>query len=138
DQAEAEKMAKKMQEGSFDFDDLLSQLRNMKKMGGLGSVMSMMPGIGKIKEKMAEANIDDKILARQEAIILSMTKKERKNPKLLNGSRKQRIAAGSGTSVQEINKLFKAWQEMETMMKQMRKLGQKGFMRHGLKNLMQK
>lgn len=131
DKEEAEKMAAKFQEGSFDFDDLLSQLRNMKKMGGIGSLMSMLPGIGKIKEKMADANIDESIMARQEAIILSMTRKERKNPKLLNGSRKQRIAKGSGTTVQEINKLFKAWQQMETMMKQMRKLGKKGFMRGG-------
>ena len=81
---------------------------------------------------MGEANIDESVcLARQEAIILSMTKKERKNPKLLNGSRKQRIAQGSGTSVQDINKLFKAWQQMETMMKQMKKLGKKGMMRGG-------
>ena len=72
-------MTAKFHEGSFDFDDLLSQLRNMKKMGGLGSLMSMLPGIGRMKEKMAEANVDDSILARQEAIILSMTRKERKN-----------------------------------------------------------
>jgi signal recognition particle subunit SRP54 len=99
--------------------------------------MGMLPGIGKLKEKMADANLDESVLARQEAIILSMTKKERKNPKLLNGSRKQRIAKGSGTTVQEINKLFKAWQQMETMMKQMKKLGKKGFMRPGnLKNFL--
>ena len=136
DKAEAEKMAKKFQEGSFDFDDLLSQLRNMKKMGGMSGLMGMLPGIGKIKSQLAEANVDESVLARQEAIILSMTKKERKNPKLLNGSRKLRIAKGSGTSVQEINKLFKAWQQMETMMKQMRKLGTKGFMRDGIKKFL--
>ncbi len=136
DKAEAEKMAAKFEQGSFDFDDLLSQLRNMKKMGGLGNMMNMLPGIGKIKEKMADANIDENVLARQEAIILSMTKKERKHPKLLNGSRKQRIAKGSGTTVQEINKLFKSWQQMEAMMKQMKKLGKKGFMRDGLKNFL--
>ena len=135
DKAEAEKMAQKFQEGSFDFDDLLLQLRNMKKMGGMSGLMGMLPGIGKIKNQLAEANIDESVLARQEAIILSMTKKERKNPKLLNGSRKLRIAKGSGTSVQEINKLFKAWQQMETMMKQMKKLGQKGFMRN-IKNML--
>ncbi len=135
DKEEAEKMAAKMQEGSFDFDDLLSQLRNMKKMGGLGSLMGMLPGIGKIKEQMANANIDESLLARQEAIILSMTAKERKNPKLLNGGRKQRIAKGSGTTVQEINKLYKGWQQMETMMKQMKKLGKKGMLRGGLKNI---
>lgn len=137
DKEEAEKMAAKFQEGSFDFDDLLSQLRNMKKMGGIGSLMGMLPGIGKIKDKLADANLDETVLARQEAIILSMTRKERKNPKLLNGSRKQRIALGSGTTVQDINKLYKAWQQMETMMKQMRKLGKKGFLRNNnLKNFL--
>lgn len=137
DKAEAEKMAAKFQEGTFDFDDLLSQLRNMKKMGGIGNLMGMLPGIGKIKDKMADAQLDEKILARQEAIILSMTKEERKNPKLLNGSRKQRIAQGSGTTVQDINKLYKAWQQMETMMKQVRKLGKKGFLRsNNLKNFL--
>ncbi|MEI7668864.1 MAG: signal recognition particle protein [Pseudomonadota bacterium] len=136
DKEEAEKMAEKFQQGSFDFDDLLSQLRNMKKMGGIGGIMGMLPGIGKIKEKMAEANVDENVMARQEAIILSMTKKERKNPKLLNGSRKIRIAKGSGTTVQEINRLIKAWQQMEGMMKQMKKLGKKGFMRGGMKNLL--
>jgi len=136
DKAEAEKMAQKFQEGSFDFDDLLSQLRNMKKMGGIGGLMGMLPGINKIKDKMADANIDEKLLARQEAIILSMTSRERKNPKLLNGSRKQRIAQGSGTTVQEINKLYKSWQQMETMMKKMKKMGQKTFMRDGLRNFL--
>jgi signal recognition particle subunit SRP54 len=136
DKEEAEKMVLKMQEGSFDFDDLLSQLRNMKKMGGAGALMNMLPGMGKIKEQMANANIDESVLARQEAIILSMTSKERKNPKLLNGGRKQRIARGSGTTVQEINKLYKGWQQMETMMKQMKKLGKKGMLRGGLKNFL--
>jgi len=136
DKQEAEKMAAKLQEGKFDFDDLLSQLRTMKKMGGVSGLMSMLPGVGKIKEQMANANIDENMLARQEAIILSMTIKERKNPKLLNGGRKQRIAKGSGTTVQEINKLFKGWQQMETMMKQMKKLGKQGMLRGGLKNLL--
>lgn len=131
DKEEAEKMAAKLQQGSFDFDDLLSQLRQMKKMGGLGGLMGMLPGIGKIKEKLADANVDEKMLARQEAIIMSMTPHERKNPKVLNGSRKQRIAKGAGVQVQDINKLFKAWQQMEGMMKQMKKLGKKGFMRAG-------
>lgn len=134
DKEEAEKMAAKFEQGSFDFDDLLAQLRNMKKMGGIGNIMGMMPGMGKIKDKIAEANIDENVMARQEAIILSMTKKERKHPKLLNGSRKQRIAKGAGVTVQEINKLYKAWQQMETMTKQMKKLGKKNFMRDGLKN----
>jgi signal recognition particle subunit SRP54 len=136
DKAEAEKMAAKMQEGKFDFEDLLSQLRTMKKMGGAGALMGMLPGMGKLKEQMAGANIDEGVLARQEAIILSMTPKERRNPKLLSGGRKQRIARGSGTTVQDINRLFKAWQQMVTMMKQMKKLGKKGIMRGGLKNLL--
>ncbi len=135
DQAQAEEMAAKLQSGKFDFNDLLSQLRTMKKMGGMGSIMSMLPGIGALKDKMKDANIDDKVVARQEAIILSMTKKERANPKLLNGSRRARIAKGSGTSVQEINKLLKAHQQMEGMMKQMKKLGKKGMMRAGFGNL---
>ena len=136
DAAEAEKMAEKLQQGSFDFDDLLQQLRTMKKMGGFGSIMGMLPGIGQMKQKMAEANIDDSVIARQEAIILAMTKKERKHPKLLNGSRRTRIAAGSGTTVQEVNKLMKAYQQMEAMMKQMKKLGKKGMLRSGLKGLL--
>jgi signal recognition particle subunit SRP54 len=94
--------------------------------------MSMLPGIGAMKDKMKDANIDDKTIARQEAIILSMTHKERQNPKLLNGSRRARIAAGAGASVQEVNKLLKAHQQMETMMKQMKKLGKKGMLRAGM------
>lgn len=138
DKEEAEKMAAKLQQGSFDFDDLLSQLRQMKKMGGLGGLMGMLPGIGKIKEKMADANVDEKMLARQEAIIMAMTPHERKNPKVLNGSRKQRIAKGAGVQVQDINKLFKAWQQMDGMMKQMKKLGKKGMMRAGFPGLLPK
>lgn len=138
DKEEAEKMAAKLQQGSFDFDDLLSQMRQMKKMGGIGSLLGMMPGIGKIKQQLENANIDEKLLARQEAIILSMTVKERKNPKLLNGSRKLRIAQGAGVQVQDVNKIFKAWQQMEGMMKQMRKLGKKGMMRAGLQNMLPK
>lgn len=138
DKEEAEKMAAKLQQGSFDFDDLLSQLRQMKKMGGIGGLMGMLPGIGKIKEKMADANVDEKMLARQEAIIQAMTPHERKNPKVLNGSRKQRIAKGAGVQVQDINKLFKAWQQMEGMMKQMKKLGKKGMMRAGFPGLLPK
>jgi len=136
DKEQAEEMAARMQSGSFDFNDLLAQLKNMKKIGGVGGLMNLLPGIGKIKQQLADANIDEGILKRQEAIIMSMTAKERLHPKLLNGSRKQRIAKGSGTTVQDINKLFKAWQQMEGMMKQMKKLGKKGMLRGGLKNLL--
>lgn len=134
--AEAEDMAKRFAKGQFDFNDLLSQLRNMKKMGGLGSMMSMLPGIGKIKEQMGGMEMDENVLGRQEAIILSMTKKERLHPKLLNGSRRERIAKGAGVTVQEVNKLIKSHQQMETVMKRMKKLGKKGIMRGGIQNLL--
>ncbi|MBM3485995.1 MAG: signal recognition particle protein [Alphaproteobacteria bacterium] len=135
DQKEAEKIAAKLEKGSFDFDDLLSQLRQMRKMGGLSGLMGMLPGVQKIKSQMANARIDDGIIARQEAIILSMTPKERRNPDIIKASRKQRIAVGSGTTVQDVNKLLKQHQEMARVMKQMKKLGNKGLMRHGLQSL---
>jgi signal recognition particle subunit SRP54 len=121
----AEKTARKIQKGEFDMEDLLDQLRQLKKMGGLGGVMSMLPGVGKIKKQMAEHNLDDSLIKRQEAIILSMTLLERQRPAMIKASRKKRIAAGSGTSVQEINKLLKQFQQMHTMMKKMKKMGGK-------------
>jgi len=129
---EAEKLAAKVMKGKFDLDDLASQLRQMKKMGDLDGILGMLPGMGKIKDKLANAKIDDRQISRQEAIILSMTPKERRNPDLIKASRKQRIARGSGTSVQDVNRLLKQHQQMAGMMKQMGKLGQKGLMRHGL------
>lgn len=120
DADDAAQMEKSLKAGSFDFNDLLKQLNMMKKMGGLGSMMSMLPGIGKLKQQMGDLPVDDKMMERQKAIILSMTTKERANPKLLNGNRKKRIAAGSGTSVQEVNRLLKAQMQMEGMMKKMR------------------
>ena len=105
-------------------------------MGGMSGMLGMLPGIGKIKKQIDAANIDEKLLMRQEAIISSMTRRERKNPKLLNASRRIRIAAGSGTSVQEINRLLKQYQDMAGMMKKMKKLGQRGLMRHGMSALM--
>jgi signal recognition particle subunit SRP54 len=136
DQEEAEKLAKKLEKGNFDLDDLAGQLRQLRRMGGMSSMLGMLPGIGKIKKQIDAANIDETIVRRQEAIISSMTKAERKNPNLLNGSRRRRIAAGSGTSVQDINRLMKQYQDMSGMMKRMKKLGQKGMMRHGLSALM--
>ncbi|MDP6342659.1 MAG: signal recognition particle protein, partial [Alphaproteobacteria bacterium] len=100
DQQDAEKLAKKVQKGQFDLNDLLDQLRQIGKMGGLDGLMAMLPGVGQMKKQMAQANIDPKLLKRQEAIIQSMTAKERTTPKLIHASRKKRIAAGSGTSVQ--------------------------------------
>lgn len=133
---EAEAMAKRvMEEGKFDLNDLLSQMRTMKKMGGLGSIMNMMPGMGKLKEQMNSANLDDSVIARQEAIILSMTKQERQFPKVINGSRRLRIAAGSGATVADVNRLLKQHLQMEKMMKQLKKMGKKGMMRGGMANM---
>ncbi len=123
DQAEAEKMAAKFKKGQFDFNDLLSQMQQMKKMGGMGAMMKMMPGLGKMAGQLDAAGLDESFMKRQEAIIYSMTKQEREKPDLLNAKRKIRIAAGSGTTVQDINKIVKQLKQMQTMMKQMRKMG---------------
>ena len=136
DREEAEKLARKLQKGGFDLDDLAQQLKQLRKMGGMGGVMGMLPGINKVKKQLEDAKIDDGMIKRQEAIISSMTKVERRNPKLLNASRRRRIASGSGTSVPEINRLLKQYQDMATMMKKMNKLGKKGLMRHGLSALL--
>jgi signal recognition particle subunit SRP54 len=132
---DAEKLARKAQKGQFDMDDLVTQLRQLRKMGGLNSMLGMLPGIGQIQKQIASAKIDDSLLKKQEAIVLSMTKQERRNVKLLNASRRRRIAAGSGSTVQEVNRLVKQFEDMSRMMKQMGKLGQKGLMRHGLPGL---
>jgi signal recognition particle subunit SRP54 len=120
---DAQKMAKKLKKGSFDFEDLRNQLLQMKKMGGMGGLMSMMPGMGQMKKAMAGANIDEKVFDRQVAIINSMTKKERAAPDLLNASRRKRIAAGAGVEVSEINKLAKQHRQMADMMKKVGKGG---------------
>ena len=104
----------------------------MKKMGGIGNIMGMIPGLGKVKDQLANANIDEKIFARQLAIIHSMTKKERANPKLINSSRKKRIAGGAGVSIQEINKLIKQHKQMSLLMKKFGKMDKKALMRNGL------
>lgn len=127
DAAEARKIAQKLKKGSFDLDDLKDQLLQMQKLGGMGGIMGMLPGMGKIKKQMAASNVDDKVLMRQVAIIQSMTKKEKTNPKLLNASRKKRIAAGSGVEVQDVNRLIKSHRQMSDMMKKMGgKKGMKG------------
>lgn len=130
-QQDAEQTAARLMQGQFDFNDLLDQLRKMNKMGGIGSMMKMLPGMGKLQEQMTGANIDENMLARQEAIILSMTKKERLHPKLINASRRIRIAKGAGVQVQDVNRLLKQQQQMEHMMKKFKKLGKKGLMRGG-------
>ncbi len=136
EQDEAEALAKKIQKGQFDLDDMAKQLGQMRKMGGLSGLMNMLPGVGKMKKQMAEANIDESALVRQEAIISSMTRGERTRPKIIHASRKKRIAVGSGSSIQEVNKLLKQFQTMQKMMKRMNKMGKKGLMRHGIQGLM--
>ncbi|MEC9342577.1 MAG: signal recognition particle protein, partial [Pseudomonadota bacterium] len=108
-----------MAKGEFDLNDLSEQLSQMKNLGGMGGIMGMLPGVGKMKKQIAAAGLDDSIFARQQAIISSMTKRERRAPKLMNASRKKRVAAGSGTSVQEVNKLLKMHLQMADMMKKM-------------------
>ena len=123
DQEDAEKMAKKIQNGQFDLDDLLSQIRQMKKMGGISGMMKFIPGLGNLTNKISQNSNPDNSMAQQEAIILSMTKYERSRPKIINGSRKKRIAAGSGTSISEINKILKQHRKMSDMMKKLSKKG---------------
>jgi signal recognition particle subunit SRP54 len=132
DRQEAEQLAAKMKKGSFDLDDLATQLQQMRKMGGMSGILGMLPGVGKIKQQLSDAQIDDRMIARQLAIIGSMTPKERCNPQILHASRKRRIAAGSGTAVPEVNKLLKQYQQMQTMMKRVKKMGHKQFMQRGL------
>jgi signal recognition particle subunit SRP54 len=120
---EADKLAERMLKGQFDLNDLRMQLSQMQRMGGLGMLAGMMPGLKKAKQAMAASGVDDKVLIHMDAIIGSMTPTERKRPELLNAKRKKRVAAGSGTSVQEINKLLKMHQEMGRAMKQIRKMG---------------
>ena len=138
DREQAMRQAEKMRKGQFDLGDLREQLAGMAKMGGMTGLMAMMPGVAKIKNQMAERNLDDGMLKRQMAIIDSMTPGERKHPDVLKASRKKRIASGSGTTVQEVNRLLKQFDDMQTMMKRVNKLGQKGLMRHGLSALMPK
>jgi signal recognition particle subunit SRP54 len=129
DKAEADRLAAKVRKGQFDMDDLLSQLRQLRKMGGLSGLMGMLPGAMQAKAAMSKAKIDEGQLKRQEAVILSMTPKERRNPDLIHASRKKRIAKGSGVQVQDVNKLLKQHADMLKMMKRVNKLGEKGFMR---------
>ncbi len=120
---DAERLAKRMAAGKFDLDDLRMQLQQMTKMGGLGAIAGMMPGMKKAKAAMAASGMDDRVLLRMDAIIGSMTPKERAHPELLNAKRKKRVAAGSGTQVQDVNKVLKMHQEMAKAMKQIKKMG---------------
>ncbi|MBU1383343.1 MAG: signal recognition particle protein, partial [Alphaproteobacteria bacterium] len=116
----------KLAKGQFDLNDLAGQLQQMKRMGGLQGIMGMLPGVAKMKNQMAESGVDDRMIARQEAIIGSMTKAERKKPDLLNASRKKRVAKGAGVEVQDINRLLKQHRQMADMVKSMSKGGGKG------------
>ncbi len=129
---QAEKLARKIEKGEFNLDDLAEQLSQMRKLGGLSGVMNLLPGAARMKGQMAEQNIDDRMLGHQQAIIQSMTPDERRRPKLIQASRKRRIASGSGRSVQEVNRLLKQYATMNKMMKKMGKMGKKGLLRGGL------
>ena len=135
EEAEAERLAAKAKKGQMDFNDMADQLRQVTNMGGLSGLMGMLPGVGKMKKQMTEANVDEKMILHQQAIIQSMTSRERLKPKLIQASRKRRIAAGSGTTVQEVNKLLKQLTTLNKMMKKMGKMGNKGLSRHGLSGL---
>jgi signal recognition particle subunit SRP54 len=123
DKEQSEKLARKMKKGEFDMNDLAQQLGQMKKMGGMQGLLAMLPGVGKVKDQLDKAGLDDKILTRQEAIISSMTREERSKPDVINGSRRKRIAAGSGVDVAEVNKLLKMHRQMSDVMKKMGKGG---------------
>ena len=126
------KAEENLKKGNFSMQDYLTQLRQMKKMGGIEGVMSFLPGVSKIKSQMDQAGVDEKIITQNEAIILSMTKEERENPKIINGSRRKRIANGSGTDTATINKLLKQFKMMSEMMKKMSKGNLKGMTDKGI------
>ena len=119
DAEKAQRIAEKMRKGKFDLEDLSEQLAQVEKIGGLGGIMGMMPGMAKMKDQIASANLDDRVIKRQRAIISSMTREERRSPDVLKASRKKRIAAGSGTRVEDVNRLLKQHRQMADMMKAM-------------------
>lgn len=126
DQEDAEKLTAKMMKGEFTLDDLAQQLGQIRKMGDVEGLLAMIPGIAKVKKQLSQQQVDSRTIARQQAIISSMTAKERRLPKILNGSRRRRIAAGSGTTVQDVNRLLKQHKQMSDMMKKMGKQGKRG------------
>jgi signal recognition particle subunit SRP54 len=132
---DAEKMAKKLQKGIFDLNDLASQIKTIRKMGGMSSMLGMLPGMGKIKDALNEKGMDESILNRQLAMISSMTPRERRNPDLLNASRKRRIAAGSGVQVHELNRLLKQHMEMARMLKKLKGMDPSKLKRGGMGKL---
>ena len=138
DQEESEKLAQKMLKGKFDLDDYAAQIRQISKMGSISGILEMMPGMGQMKQQLAGRDLDTSVLKRHTAIISSMTRGERRMPDIIKASRKKRIAAGSGATVQEVNRLLKQFDDMSTMMKRINKIGAKGLMRNGLSALMPK
>jgi signal recognition particle subunit SRP54 len=126
DREKAEKLAKKMKKGELDFNDLADQFAQMRKMGGMQGLFGMLPGVGKMKQQMSAAGLDDNLLKRQEAVISSMTKVERVKPALINGSRRKRIARGAGVEVSDVNKVVKMQRQMSDVMKRMGKKGGRG------------
>ena len=125
DEAKEKDMMGRMKKGKFDFEDYLESMKQMRNMGGLASILNMMPGLG-MKAADLEGAIDEKQMARTEAIVLSMTPKERKNPKLLNPSRKHRIAKGAGVDIATVNRFIKQFEQSQKMMKQFGNMGRRG------------
>ena len=134
-QDEAQKLAEQMLKGKFDLNDMLSQLKQVQKLGSIGGLIGMIPGLSKFKSQIEAAGVGDNLIKKQEAIILSMTKAERRQPDIIKASRKKRIAAGSGVEVHEVNKLLKSYEQMSTMMK---KIGRNGGMKSMLSPAMLK
>ncbi|MDJ0943555.1 MAG: signal recognition particle protein [Kiloniellales bacterium] len=136
EQEDAEKLLKKIEKGRFDMNDMAQQIRQMTKMGGLQQMLSMLPGIPNVQDQLKKANVDEKMLTRQLAMIDSMTAEERRRPEIIKASRRQRIARGSGTTVQDVNKLLKQHLQASKMMKKVKKLGKKGLARGGMQGML--
>jgi signal recognition particle subunit SRP54 len=134
-QEEAQKAAERLQKGQFDLNDLATQLQQINKMGGIGSLLSMLPGFDKMQDKLGKSGFSEDKIKHQLALIRSMTPQERRDCRILNASRKRRIVAGSGASIQELNRLLKQFQDMATLMKRFSKGGEKGILRQGLASL---
>lgn len=135
DQKEAEKTLANLKKGKFNLNDYLKQIRSIKKLGGIGGMLTMLPGVAKIKSALEKSSVNEKLLLHQEAIILSMTKKERANPDLLNASRRKRIASGAGVSIQQVNILLKQFKQVSSLMKKTSNLDPKSLMRSGIGKL---
>jgi len=133
---DAEKLDKKIKDGHFSLDDLSKQLGQMKKLGGIKGILSKLPGANKIQDQMNKSNVDDNVILKQQAIISSMTVEEKNNHKIIHASRKKRIASGSGTSIQEVNKLLKQYHAMLKMMKKYGNMDKKTLMRQGFGNML--